>query len=122
MAASDRAHRIGPGTALPRPDPHGRPPGDPERQRPAPDAPGDGAADDGSTRLGDGVARPISASRAEFPAWALDRYRAVTAEQVSAFARERLANFKVPRHVELVPDLPRNASNKVLKPELRAGG
>ena len=41
-------------------------------------------------------------------------------EQVVAFLRERIANFKVPRHVELVPDLPRNASNKVLKPELRA--
>ncbi len=46
----------------------------------------------------------------------------LTQEQVIAFLRERLANFKVPRHVELVPDLPRNASNKVLKPELRARG
>ena len=44
----------------------------------------------------------------------------LTQEQVVAFLRERIANFKVPRHVELVPDLPRNASHKVLKPELRA--
>ncbi|ANH37071.1 Long-chain-fatty-acid--CoA ligase FadD13 [Nocardioides dokdonensis FR1436] len=46
----------------------------------------------------------------------------LTQEQVVAFLRERLANFKVPRHVEMVPDLPRNASHKVLKPELRARG
>ncbi len=36
-----------------------------------------------------------------------------------AFAKERLANFKVPRHVELVDALPRNLSGKVLKTELR---
>ncbi|MBM7508943.1 acyl-CoA synthetase (AMP-forming)/AMP-acid ligase II [Nocardioides salarius] len=44
----------------------------------------------------------------------------LTGEQVVAFLRERIANFKVPRHVELVPELPRNAAHKVLKPELRA--
>jgi acyl-CoA synthetase (AMP-forming)/AMP-acid ligase II len=38
---------------------------------------------------------------------------------VIAFAKERLANFKVPRHVELVDALPRNLSGKVLKNELR---
>ncbi len=31
-----------------------------------------------------------------------------------------MANFKVPRHVEVVDALPMNASNKVLKTELRA--
>ena len=36
-----------------------------------------------------------------------------------AFAKERLANFKVPRQVELVDALPRNLSGKVLKTELR---
>ena len=36
-----------------------------------------------------------------------------------AFAREKLANFKVPRSVEVVDALPRNASGKVLKFELR---
>jgi HIP---CoA ligase len=40
-------------------------------------------------------------------------------EDVLAFAKERLANFKVPRHVELVDALPRNLSGKVLKNELR---
>ncbi len=40
-------------------------------------------------------------------------------EDVIAFARERLANFKVPRFVETVDALPRNLSGKVLKTELR---
>lgn len=43
-----------------------------------------------------------------------------TREAVLAFARERLANFKVPREVELVDALPRNLGGKVLKNELRA--
>jgi HIP---CoA ligase len=43
----------------------------------------------------------------------------VAAEDVIAFAKGRLANFKVPRHVELVDALPRNLSGKVLKNELR---
>lgn len=40
-------------------------------------------------------------------------------DEVVAFAKERLANFKVPRHVEVVDALPRNLSGKVLKTELR---
>ncbi|HET7194784.1 MAG TPA: FadD3 family acyl-CoA ligase [Nocardioides sp.] len=44
-----------------------------------------------------------------------------TPEAVIAFAKERLANFKVPRHVEQVDALPRNLSGKVLKEELRHG-
>jgi acyl-CoA synthetase (AMP-forming)/AMP-acid ligase II len=43
----------------------------------------------------------------------------VTADGVIAFARERLANFKVPRGVEFVDALPRNLAGKVLKRELR---
>ncbi|WP_341924144.1 FadD3 family acyl-CoA ligase [Nocardioides psychrotolerans] len=43
----------------------------------------------------------------------------LTAEAVVAFARERLANFKVPRHVVFVEALPRNLSGKVLKTALR---
>jgi acyl-CoA synthetase (AMP-forming)/AMP-acid ligase II len=31
-----------------------------------------------------------------------------------------MANFKVPRYVEIVDELPLNASGKVLKTELRA--
>jgi acyl-CoA synthetase (AMP-forming)/AMP-acid ligase II len=43
----------------------------------------------------------------------------VTPGEVLAFAKERLANFKVPRNVELVDALPRNLSGKVLKTALR---
>jgi len=42
------------------------------------------------------------------------------ADSVVAFARERLANYKVPRLVEFVDGLPRNPAGKVLKNELRA--
>ena len=42
-----------------------------------------------------------------------------TADDVIAFCKERLANFKVPRDVEFVDALPRNLSGKVLKTELR---
>ena len=43
----------------------------------------------------------------------------VTEEEIIAFCREHLANFKVPRSVRVVTALPRNASGKVLKFELR---
>jgi HIP---CoA ligase len=38
-----------------------------------------------------------------------------TPESVIAFARERIANFKVPRHVTVIDELPRNATGKVQK-------
>jgi HIP---CoA ligase len=40
--------------------------------------------------------------------------------EIVAFCRERLANFKVPREVVVVAELPRNAAGKVLKYVLRA--
>jgi acyl-CoA synthetase (AMP-forming)/AMP-acid ligase II len=40
-------------------------------------------------------------------------------EEVIAWCRERMANYKVPRRIWLVEALPLNASNKVLKTELR---
>jgi HIP---CoA ligase len=43
----------------------------------------------------------------------------VSAAEVIAHCRERLANFKVPREVVFVASLPRNAGGKVLKRELR---
>jgi acyl-CoA synthetase (AMP-forming)/AMP-acid ligase II len=49
----------------------------------------------------------------------------LTPEAVIAFARERMANYKVPRRVEIVDALPMNASGKVTKFALReraAGG
>jgi acyl-CoA synthetase (AMP-forming)/AMP-acid ligase II len=43
----------------------------------------------------------------------------VDRDELVAWAREHMANFKVPRHVEIVDALPLNASGKVLKYELR---
>ncbi|MDX2378629.1 MAG: AMP-binding protein, partial [Acidimicrobiia bacterium] len=40
-------------------------------------------------------------------------------EEVVAWSRERMANYKVPRAVHVVDELPTNASGKVLKFELR---
>jgi acyl-CoA synthetase (AMP-forming)/AMP-acid ligase II len=42
-----------------------------------------------------------------------------TPAEVVAWCREHMANFKAPRHVEIVDALPLNASGKVLKFELR---
>jgi len=39
--------------------------------------------------------------------------------EVIAWSRERMANFKAPRRVAIVDDLPLNASGKVVKFELR---
>jgi long-chain acyl-CoA synthetase len=41
------------------------------------------------------------------------------AEELIAFARERLAGYKLPRSVDFVAELPRTPSGKVLKRELR---
>ncbi|MFM1726800.1 FadD3 family acyl-CoA ligase [Prescottella soli] len=45
----------------------------------------------------------------------------VTEDEVIAFCKERLANFKIPREVAIVGALPRNPSGKVLKNDLREG-
>ncbi len=44
----------------------------------------------------------------------------LTAAQVTAFARENLAGYKVPRSVDFTGELPRTGSGKVLKRQLRA--
>ncbi|MGV9312897.1 FadD3 family acyl-CoA ligase [Streptomyces sp. NPDC003691] len=44
---------------------------------------------------------------------------ALTADDLIAWARREMANYKVPRSVAFVPELPRNASGKVLKGDLR---
>jgi acyl-CoA synthetase (AMP-forming)/AMP-acid ligase II len=43
----------------------------------------------------------------------------VDPDELIAWCRENMANFKAPRYVEVVDALPLNASNKVLKTELR---
>ena len=44
---------------------------------------------------------------------------AATAEELIAWCRERLAHFKCPKHIEFGP-LPRTATGKIRKNELRA--
>jgi HIP---CoA ligase len=46
----------------------------------------------------------------------------LTPDEVVAWSREHMANFKVPRAVEIVDAFPLNASGKVLKYELRERG
>jgi fatty-acyl-CoA synthase len=43
----------------------------------------------------------------------------VDTEELVAFCRERLAGYKTPKHVVIVDVLPKNASGKILKRELR---
>jgi acyl-CoA synthetase (AMP-forming)/AMP-acid ligase II len=43
----------------------------------------------------------------------------LTADDLLGYARERLAHFKCPTRMEIVPELPRNATGKVLKTTLR---
>ena len=47
--------------------------------------------------------------------------QAATPDELIAHCRQRLGVFKVPKHVVLVAELPKNASGKLLKRELRAG-
>ena len=44
----------------------------------------------------------------------------VERDELVAFARERLAGYKLPRSVEFVGELPRSPAGKVLKRDLRA--
>jgi fatty-acyl-CoA synthase len=44
-----------------------------------------------------------------------------TAEEVVAFARDRLAHFKAPRRVSFVEELPKTATGKIQKFVLRGG-
>ncbi|MFJ9906788.1 FadD3 family acyl-CoA ligase [Streptomyces sp. NPDC101152] len=46
----------------------------------------------------------------------------LTADDLIAWSRREMANYKVPRSVEFVAELPRNASGKVVKGELRGAG
>jgi fatty-acyl-CoA synthase len=43
----------------------------------------------------------------------------LTLEELRAFAGERLAVYKLPKRLEFVPALPRNATGKILKYQLR---
>ncbi|MEN3279365.1 MAG: hypothetical protein V7607_505 [Solirubrobacteraceae bacterium] len=45
-----------------------------------------------------------------------------TAEELIAFCRERLADYKVPRRIDFIDALPRNAMGRVMKPALTGQG
>jgi acyl-CoA synthetase (AMP-forming)/AMP-acid ligase II len=47
---------------------------------------------------------------------------AFDAGELTAWCREHMANYKVPRYIETVDVLPLNASGKVLKYDLRERG
>jgi long-chain acyl-CoA synthetase len=49
----------------------------------------------------------------------LRRDRADTIDRVRQICRERLADYKRPKEIHVIPELPRNANGKVLKRELR---
>jgi fatty-acyl-CoA synthase len=44
----------------------------------------------------------------------------VDADSIIAWARERIAGFKVPKSVDIVDELPRNPTGKILRRSLRA--
>ena len=46
--------------------------------------------------------------------------RSLTPEDIAAHAESQLASYKRPRRIEIVAELPRNLTGKILKRELRA--
>ena len=44
----------------------------------------------------------------------------ISPDELIAHCRQRLGSFKVPKHVAFLDTLPKNASGKLLKRELRA--
>lgn len=51
---------------------------------------------------------------------ALKAGQSVTPEELSSFVRDRIAAYKYPRHVWVVDSLPKNATGKILRREVRA--
>jgi long-chain acyl-CoA synthetase len=62
---------------------------------------------------------PDGALGEEVAAFVALRSDGTTAEELIGWCRERLAAFKYPRRVTIVPALPRSATGKVLKARLR---
>ncbi len=46
----------------------------------------------------------------------------VPPSRIMEFSQERLARFKLPRYIEYVDSLPKTASGKIAKPDLRGTG
>ena len=55
----------------------------------------------------------------EGPAEHLRRYRDTQVPVLIAFCKERLAAYKCPRSVEVMDDLPKTVTGKILRRELR---
>ncbi len=62
------------------------------------------------TRLGQRVVAAVQLGAGE----------TVSVDELASFARERLARYKVPEQIALVPSLPRNAMGKIVKRELES--
>ncbi|ANU23773.1 o-succinylbenzoate--CoA ligase [Planococcus donghaensis] len=67
-----------------------------------------------------GVCGAPSEDWGEVPVAFVVLQKEVTAEELLAYCREQLASYKVPNQLTIVESLPRNASNKLLRRELRA--
>jgi acyl-CoA synthetase (AMP-forming)/AMP-acid ligase II len=68
-----------------------------------------------------GVPHPVLGE--DVAAWVVPRPdSALDADRLSAFVAERLADYKRPRHLHFVDELPRNATGKVLKHRLPVTG
>ena len=52
----------------------------------------------------------------------LESGKKATEDELKAYVKKNLANFKVPREFEFIDELPRNATGKVLKRELVEDG
>jgi acyl-CoA synthetase (AMP-forming)/AMP-acid ligase II len=46
--------------------------------------------------------------------------KSMAPEELIAFCRERLAHYKCPSRIDILPDLPKNALGKILKSDMRA--
>jgi acyl-CoA synthetase (AMP-forming)/AMP-acid ligase II len=44
----------------------------------------------------------------------------VSDEEIQAFVRDHMASYKIPRSIDRMDEIPRSASGKILKKELRA--
>lgn len=56
----------------------------------------------------------------EVPVAFVVRNKSIEAEELLAFCKEQLAGYKVPKQLKFVDSLPRNASNKLVRRELKA--
>lgn len=68
------------------------------------------------------VAVPSDLGEDEVMAFVVPRVPTLTPEELAAYASERMAQFMIPRYIELVAELPKTRTNKIAKSELKARG